>query len=165
MASSAHSKLSSSAIEGNAITIERRPSGRSQTTIQFLFVAFFAYLAALGAVAYFTRPVTRRIMGAIAGGVASGLSLSLVYEIADTQGWWRRPFLSLPGAPLLTFLDFSVSYAAIALIGWRIDRRFGWRGIACSLAAVCVIGSQGLRDRIAISRADGVRPWNRSHRR
>ena len=56
------------------------------------------------------------------------------------QGWRCCPFLNLPHAPLLTFLEFSVSYAAIALAGWRIERRFGWRGNACSLAVVCVTG-------------------------
>jgi hypothetical protein len=108
--------------------------------IQLLILFFFVYLAALGAAAYFTRPGRRRMMGALAGGAATGLSLPLLLAIAGAQGWWRCPFLATPGALLLACLVFAVSYAAIALIGWRIDRRFGWRGIACSLAAVCVIG-------------------------
>ena len=56
----------------------------------------------------------------------------------------RCPFLNLPHEPLVTFLGFSVSYAPIALVAWRIERRFGWRGTACSAAAVCVLGP--LRD-------------------
>ena len=105
-----------------------------------LIWSFFIYLAALGAAAYFTRPGTRRMLGAIAGGVAAAISMAPLLRIADAQRWWRCPFLNTPRAPLWTFLDFAVSYAAIALVGWRIGRRFGWRGIACSLAVVCVIG-------------------------
>jgi hypothetical protein len=108
--------------------------------IELLILAFFIYLGALGTAAYLTRPTTRRMLGALAGGVATGLSFPLLLAIADAQGWWRCPFLDMPRAPLLTFLGVAVSYAAIALIGWRIERRFGWRGTAYSLVAVCVIG-------------------------
>ena len=67
--------------------------------IQLLILAFFIYLVALGTAAYLTRPTTRRMMGALAGGVATGLSLPLLLAIADAQGWWRCPFLNMPRAP------------------------------------------------------------------
>lgn len=108
--------------------------------IQLPILFFFVYLAVLGAAAYFTRPGRRRMMGALAGGAATGFRLPPLLAIADSQGWWHCPFLATPLAPLLAVLGFAVSYAAIVLMGWRIERRFGWRGIACSLAAVCVIG-------------------------
>lgn len=108
--------------------------------MQFLVLAFLIYLGSLGTAMYFTRPALRRMIGALAGGLAAGLSLPLLLAIADAQGWWRCPFLNTPRTWLLTFVTFSVSYAAIALIGWRIERRFGWRGTASSLAAVCIIG-------------------------
>src|SRR5450755_4136781 len=106
----------------------------------FLVLSCFVYILLLGAAVYFTHPPKRRVIGALAGGVAAGLSLPFIVAIADAQGWWRCPFLSLAGAPLLTFLGFSLSYAAVALVFWRIEHRFGWRGTAYSLAAVCVIG-------------------------
>jgi|GraSoi2013_115cm_1033766.scaffolds.fasta_scaffold17901_2 hypothetical protein len=108
--------------------------------MRLLILSSLIYLVSLGAVAYFARPGTRRMMGALGGGVAAGLSLPLLLALAEAQGWWRCPFLNLPHAPLVTFLGFTVSYAPIALVAWRIERRFGWRGTACSLAAVCVLG-------------------------
>jgi hypothetical protein len=41
--------------------------------------------------------------------------------------------------PVLAFL-----FAALALIGWRVTRRFGWRGQAALLFAVASLGT--LRD-------------------
>jgi hypothetical protein len=108
--------------------------------MQFLVVAFLFYLASWGTATYFTRPAFRRMMGALAGGLAAGVSLPVLLAIADAQGWWHCPFLNRPGAQLLAFAAFSISYAAIALIGWRIERRFGGRGISFSLAVVCLIG-------------------------
>ena len=113
--------------------------------MRLLILSFLIYLASLGAAAYFARPGARRMMGALGGGVAAGLSLPPLLALAEAQGWWRCPFLNLPHAPLLTLwpfsiLVFSVSYAAIALAGWRIERRFGWPGTAWLLAAACVIG-------------------------
>src|ERR1039457_3067198 len=105
------------------------PAGsRSLTMIQLLILFFFVYLAALGAAAYFTRPLRRRMMGALAGGAATGLRLPLLLDIAGAQGWWRCPFLATPGALLLACLVFAVSYAAIALIGWGVGRPFRWGG-------------------------------------
>jgi hypothetical protein len=105
-----------------------------------LILSSLIYLASLGAVAYFARPGKRRMAGALGGGVAAGLSLPLLLALAGAEGWWQCPFLKLPYAPLVTFVGFSVSYATIALAVWRIERRFGWRGAACSLAAACVLG-------------------------
>ncbi len=99
-----------------------------------------ASLATLAVAAYFTRSGIRRFTGALAGGAAVGLSSPLITSIASARQWWRCPFLDLPYAPLLTFLGLAISFAMIALVGWRIERRFGWRGVAWSLAVVCVIG-------------------------
>ena len=108
--------------------------------IRLLLLAFLIYLVSLAVTGYLTRSGARRAIGAIAGGGVAGLSLPLMLALAAAEGWWRCPFLGVPRAPLLTFLGFSVSYAAIALIVWRLERRFGWRAIAWSLAAVCVTG-------------------------
>jgi hypothetical protein len=129
-----------------AIELERqhcklwRASNQGVNGKQFLLLAFLLHVGSLFAVTHFTRPVFLRITGALAGGLAAGLSLPLLLAIADAQGWWHCPFLSMPRAQLLAIAAFGSSCAAIALIGWRIDRRFGWRGIVVSLAAVCIIG-------------------------
>lgn len=107
---------------------------------RILLAACAMYLIVFLAAAYYTRPRRRRIIGALAGGVATGVSLPLLLGVATARGWWRCTFLAVPGAPLLTFLICSVSYAAMALVGWRIDRRFGWRGIVWSLVLVSVLG-------------------------
>jgi len=109
-------------------------------TTRELIVAIGAYLAALAAVAYFTRATARRVAGALAGGGVIGLAAIGVTALAQTMAWWRVPGFFSPDKLAIYYFGWAVSMAPTYLITWRISRRFGRRGLAIFLAAVAVVG-------------------------
>ena len=90
-------------------------------------------LAGFGIAAYFTRAVSRRVIGAVAGGAAFGLVWLARWKIDYVMGWWRSRFPETP-EPLTLFslpivlLLLPCAGAAIFLLSWRVSRRFGWMG-------------------------------------
>lgn len=96
-----------------------------------------AYFVELVAVLYFTRATSRRVAGALAGGVAAGAVAMGMIALCEALAWWRVPLAS---TPYLLFAGFVISCSPIYLITWRIARRFGWRGFAVFVAVVTVIG-------------------------
>ena len=77
-------------------------------------------------VASFTRPTPRRLVGAVAGGLAFG-TVNVVWDVAaHYTGWWYYPWTDAPYAPLPFYLIQALSYGAAvtSLIGWRIHRRW-----------------------------------------
>jgi hypothetical protein len=109
------------------------------TTQQILLWAC-AYLVELVAVIYFTRATMRRIMGAVAGGAAAGLLALGAIALSEALGWWHIPFAPTPYFLPLFYLSLSISLTPIYLVTWRVDRRFGWRGLAVFIGVVTVIG-------------------------
>ena len=97
------------------------------------------YLLIFVVVAVLTRANRRRIVGALAGGTAAGLTGAGLIALWESVGLWH---FEIPSA-----LDFqAVLWIGIPLIGfiflitWRIDRRFGRRGLAVVAVALAVIG-------------------------
>ena len=99
-----------------------------------------AYLIALGASIYFTRPTIRRVAGALAGGAVVGLMMLGVIVLGKAQGWWRVPFAPTPYFLPLFYLGSSISSAPIYLVTWRVARRFAWRGLTVFIAIAAVVG-------------------------
>ena len=109
-----------------------------------LIAASCVYLAVLIVTVYFTRATRGRITGALIGGVAVGVVGVGVEALAHAMGWWHYPSVETPYGPPLMYPVVVLLFAALALIGWRITRRFGWRGQAAFLIAVAILGT--LRD-------------------
>ena len=109
-------------------------------TTQQIILWACAYLVELVVVIYFTRATTRRVMGAVAGGLAAGLLALGAIALCEALGWWRIPFASTPYFLPLFYFSLSISLTPIYLVTWRLARRFGWRGLAVFLCAVAVIG-------------------------
>jgi hypothetical protein len=110
-------------------------------TTQQLIVGTVVYAVALAAVVYFTRPTGRRFAGALAGAaVVVGLGLRALIPLGEARGWWRVPLDPSPSYMMLLFLGSTVSTVPIFLVTWRIARRFGWRGLAVTLAVAAVGG-------------------------
>ena len=109
-------------------------------TTQQILLMDCLYLVFLGALLYITRPTTRRIVGALAGGAAAGLLALGAIAFAEAQGWWRVPAGSTPYFRLQLYLGLAISMTPTYLITWRVARRFGWRGLAVFLGAVAIIG-------------------------
>jgi hypothetical protein len=98
------------------------------------------YLAALVAVAYWTRAKVRRIGGAVAGGAVFGVVALLAVALGEVQGWWRVPRANSAHFKLLLWLGITVSAAPVYLITWRVARRFGGRGMAVCVLTAAIIG-------------------------
>ena len=99
-----------------------------------------AYLIEFVAVIWFTRATSRRILGALGGGVAVGcFSLVAIFGF-EALGVWRIPMAPTLTFRVLFFLGLVVSAAPVYLVTWRIARRFGGRGLTIFIAVVVVIG-------------------------
>jgi hypothetical protein len=68
-------------------------------------------------------------------------------------GWWRYPFEDRAIGPPLIYPAVWAAFTALALLGWRIARRFGPRGLLCALLLVSVAGTT--RDYLVAT----VMPW------
>src|SRR5258708_18419660 len=109
------------------------------TTNQIIVVTC-AYMVALVAVIYFTRATSRRVVGALTGGAAVGFMGIGAIVLGNALGLWRVPILWTPYFLVLFYLGLSISVTPIYLVTWRVDRRFGWRGLAVCLVVVAIIG-------------------------
>jgi hypothetical protein len=122
--------------------VRRRSHVIRMTTQQLILIAASCvYLVVMVVTAYFTRATRRRVTGALFGGVAVGLVGVGVESLAHAMGWWRYPSVETPYGPPLMYPVAVLLFAALALIGWRVTRRFGWRGQAAFLCAVTIVGT------------------------
>jgi len=95
-----------------------------------------------GVIALLTRARARRIAGALAS-VAVFTAISAPIDTLGLRaGWWSYPSCTNPPHPPLGIYIAQTLYFVgnLALIGWRIDRRFGARGLAALVATVCSVG-------------------------
>jgi hypothetical protein len=111
---------------------------------KILILAWVVYGALLTAAVYFTRATIRRLLGSLAGGGSVALVSAGVEALAHARGWWRYTSDDTPYGPLAIYPLLIVAFAFLALIGWRVIRRFGGRGLAVFLAILAVVGT--LRD-------------------
>jgi hypothetical protein len=109
------------------------------TTPQLIIVTCL-YLVALVAVIYFTRPTSRRVVGALAGGAAVGFFGIGAIVLGNSIGVWRVPIFWTPYFVTLFYLGLAISVTPIYLVTWRLARRFGWRGLAVFIGIVAIIG-------------------------
>ena len=109
-------------------------------TAKQIVIWICGYLVALIVVIYFTRAKPRRVIGAMAGGAASGLLGIGAIALCETLGWWWVPFAATPYYLALFYFGLAISLTPIYLITWRVTRRFGLRGLAVFVGIVTVIG-------------------------
>jgi len=118
-------------------------------------------LALLVGAAYVSRARALRAAGSIAGGAI----FSVFVTVVPISMRWRR-FVPLEHSTqaLLLLYTIGVLYGAIiALAGWRIARRFGWRGLTAFVIVVSIGGP--IRERLYLSAAHlvvvapGMVPW------
>ena len=118
-------------------------------------------LALFVGVAYVTRAQALRIANS---GVGGALFSVLVIVLPISMHWRRFVALEHPTQALLLLYTMGVLLGAtFALIGWRIARRFGWRGLAAFVTVVSILFP--IRERLYLSAAHliivvpGFRPW------
>jgi hypothetical protein len=71
------------------------------------------YLAVLVATAYFTRATARRVLGALAGGVAVAVVGFGVEFVGQAHGFWRYPSDESGRGPLLLYPLLILVFASI----------------------------------------------------
>jgi len=102
---------------------------RYRMTTSQLILTDCVSLILLGITTLLTRATPRRILGALAGGLAAALLNVGEDIVAFSLGWWYYPSVATSYGPPLMYVAVGLWYGAgVALIGWRLTRRFGWRG-------------------------------------
>ena len=118
-------------------------------------------LALLAGVAYVSRAQTLRAASSIVGGAIFSLFVTV---IPISMGW--RQFVPLEHSTQALWLFYTTGLpvgAILALAGWRIARRFAWRGLAAFVIVVSIGGP--MRERLYLSAAHlmvvvpGALPW------
>jgi hypothetical protein len=113
----------------------------SPMTTSFVLLACGLHLVILSVVVFLTRPTGRRLFGALAGGAACGLLVSMLIVLAEALGWWHLTgFRSTWPELVLFWCDGALGGMTLSLIVWRVVRRFGGRGVAVLLLVALVIG-------------------------
>src|SRR5215469_14463608 len=103
----------------------------------------------------FTRAGLRRVSAALLGGIAGGLLNVVADLLAFTLGLWHYASAHPAYAPPLFYVTAGLGYGAVAsLLGWRIERRFGRRGVLIFLACIAIYGP--LRDYLGTAAASAA---------
>jgi len=97
------------------------------------------YFVLLVVVAILTRATARRIIGALAGGLAVGVAGLAIIALGERAKWWHQVLTWQLYFLALLLVDFALC-AFVFLITWRIARRFGSRGLAVAVVFAAVIG-------------------------
>ena len=108
-------------------------------TLRFQLGYVVAMLAVFAAVAFFTRAGPRRIAGAACSVLVFTALSSPIDNLGHDQGWWSYPScIDPPHPPLLVYIGQALAFVGcLALIAWRVQRRYGARGIVILAALVC----------------------------
>jgi sterol desaturase/sphingolipid hydroxylase (fatty acid hydroxylase superfamily) len=93
-------------------------------------------------IAFFTRATLRRIVGALVGSIPLIPMVMFYDSIAARLGWWRYPSVTAGSiAPFAWYLAAALFYGAgLGLIGWRVIRRYGRRGLIGFLIVFAIFG-------------------------
>ncbi len=106
------------------------------TPAQAFLIGLIVSPSIFAASAYFTHANLRQIAGALVGALAYGAINFAWDRAAALAGWWQYPAYNLAGQLPLPIYAFSgLVYGGFGLIGWRITRRFGKKGLVIFLAA------------------------------
>ena len=97
------------------------------------------YLVLLVVVAILTRATARRIIGALAGGLAVGVAALAIIALGEKAKWWHQVITWQVHFLALLVVDFALC-AFVFLITWRIARRFGSGGLAVAVVFAAIIG-------------------------
>jgi hypothetical protein len=100
-----------------------------------------------------TRPPLRRLLAALAGGLIFAAGNLLCDVLGADRGWWWYP--PWPGRGYATpwwYAAAGLGLAGVSLLGWRIHRRYGMRGLVAFLLLFACYGL--LRDRVASATID-----------
>ena len=109
-------------------------------TMLHIILMSSGYFVVLCIVIYFTRPILRRVVGALAGGAVVVAMMMGAIVLGEGLGFWRVYFAATPYLMQLFYVGSAIANAPIFLVTWRVARRFAWRGLAVCIGIAAVIG-------------------------
>jgi hypothetical protein len=124
------------------------------TIYQAIYIAIGVYFGLFAITLYLARPGGRRLLGAVAGGLAVAVVGVGIESLSHVLGFWRYPSVEEPYGPTILYPLVVVVFALISLIGWRILRRFGWPGWIAFVLALTAVGV--VRDFLVAERVLGI---------
>jgi hypothetical protein len=100
------------------------------TSSQALLIGFIVAPILFILCAYLTHATLRHILGALVGAFLYAAVNYIWDRVASAFGWWSYPAWSTNGQfPLMGYLLAGVvGGGAFGLVGWRIIRRWQWKG-------------------------------------
>ena len=109
---------------------------------RFQVVYLVATFAVFCVVALVARAGVRRVAGAMCSVLVFAAISTPIDNLGPRWGLWSYPSCANPGHPsLVVYLGQALEFVGtIALIGWRVQRRFGTRGVVVLTAIVCGAG-------------------------
>jgi hypothetical protein len=105
-----------------------------------LLVVTGAYFVALVLVVYLTRAGRRRVVGALAGGLAAAVVALLATTVAELNDWWRVPVVTAASDRAVILAGLAISMTPVYLLTWRVARRFGMRGLTVCVGLAAIVG-------------------------
>jgi hypothetical protein len=112
-------------------------------TTRFQIVYLVGTLAVFAAVAFFSRAGARRVAGALCSVLVFTALSAPIDNFGARHDLWTYPSCQNPAhPPLAVYVGQALMFVGtMALIGWRVQRRFGLRGVAWLAAIVCALGA------------------------
>jgi len=111
-------------------------------TARFQVVYLVVTIGLFAIVARLSRARARRVAGALAAALVFTALSAPLDDFGIAAGWWSYPTCAgPPHPPIAVYLGQALEFVgSIALGGWRVQRRFGARGVAWLFAIVCAVG-------------------------
>jgi hypothetical protein len=107
-----------------------------------LWIAAVVAFILFAVVAFLTRATRRRAVGALVASIPIVPMVMLLDLAAARLGWWSYPSIPRANVLLPAYIATALWYgAALGLIGWRVIRRFGGRGLLAFLALFGLYGA------------------------
>ena len=93
-------------------------------------------------VALLTRARWRRLAGALCSVAVFTAISAPIDDFGHATGLWTYPScIDPPHPPIAIYIGQALELVGcLALIGWRVQRRFGTRGLVAMSAVVCTLG-------------------------
>ena len=106
-----------------------------------LLVVTGVYFAVLILVVYLTRAGRRRVVGALAGGLAAAVVGLVATTLAELNDWWSVPVIQAASdRAVILAAGLTISMMPVYLVTWRVARRFGIRGLTVCVGLAAIVG-------------------------